>query len=128
MRTPRSRRLALLVALLVVTAGCASAPPHLSPVGHAAFVNTRVIKGLDLLRDSAVEASAQQPPLVSLATTRKVVLYHESTLKIIHAAGTGWQAVVLTGLDELLKDVPAKDHALLQPYVALTKTILLEAQ
>lgn len=118
----------LVLVVCLVSLGCASAPPNLSPAAHTAFVNTRVIKGLDLLRDTAIDANAQQPPLVSTATTRKVVTYHASTLKILHAAGTGWQPAVLAGLDELLKDVPAKEQALLSPYVALTKTILLEVR
>ncbi len=122
---------ALFAALSVVVAlagsqGCASAPPNLGPVAHQAFYNTRAIKGLDLLRDFAVDGNAEKPPIISTATTRKVVLCHESTVKIIHAAGSGWQAAALAGLDELPKDVPADEAAKLRPYLVLTKTILSE--
>ena len=117
---------ALILVLCLASLGCASAPPNLSPAGHAAFINTRVIKSLDLLRDTAVEGNAQQPPAISTPTTRTIVRYHEATLKIIHAAWTGWKPAVLAGLDELLINVPSAEQKILTPYVALTKTILAE--
>ena len=119
---------ALILVLCLASLGCASAPPNLSPAAHVAFVNTRVIKGLDLLRDTAVDGNAQQPPVISTTTTRTIVRYHEATLKIIHAAGTGWKPAVLAGLEELLINVPASEQVILKPYVALTKTILMEVQ
>ncbi len=119
-----------IVLLALVLAGssfaCASAPPNLSPAAHVAFVNTRAIKGLDILRDFAIDANNQQPPIISTATTRKVVLYHESSVKIIDASGSGWRAAVLTGLDELVKEIPASESPKLTPYVILLKTILTE--
>jgi hypothetical protein len=117
----------LLACILAGSAfGCASAPPNLSPAAHVAFVNTRAIKGLDILRDFAIDANNQQPPIISTATTRKVVLYHESSVKIIDASGSGWRAAVLTGLDELVKEIPANESPKLTPYVILLKTILTE--
>lgn len=118
----------LLITLLCVLPACAVPPPNLSPAAVTAFQNTRVIKGLDILRDTAVDANAQVPPQLSTATTRKVVQYHESALKIIHAAGSGWQAAVLVGLDELVKDAPPAERSLLAPYVALVHTILAGVQ
>lgn len=125
------RYLAPLIFALSLSVGyagsaCVHAPTTLSPVGQQAFNNTRVIKTLDLLRDFAVDANAQEPPIVSTPATRKVVLYHESTLKIIHATSGGWKPAVRVGLDELLKDLPAPDAAKLAPYVALLNTILAE--
>ncbi len=107
---------------------CASAPPNLTPQANQAFYNTRVTKILDFLRDTAVSAHNQNPPVVSTAVLRKVVLYHESSLKIMHAAGSGWQPAVLAGLDELTKDVTPAEKQLLAPYVALAKTILQEVR
>lgn len=106
--------------------GCTHPPPTLSPVAQTAFTNTRVIKALDLLRDTAIAANAQTPPVLSTATTRKIVTAHEATLKIINTAGSGWQAAVRTILDELAKDVallPA-ELAVITPYVSMIKNLI----
>lgn len=116
----------VLIALLLVTSACVKAPPTLSPAGIAAFNGTRVVKALDILRDVAVDANAQVPPLLSTATTRKVVTYHESALKTIQAAPSGWVPVVQTGLTEVLKDVPPVEQRQLAPYVSLVKTLIAE--
>src|SRR5690349_18119193 len=116
----------LLCFLLTLSVGCTHPPPTLSPQARTAFQNTRVIKGLDLLRDTAIDANAQVPPQLSEVTTRKVVTYHRSALLIIHASGSGWQSAVQTGLDELLRDLPPVDQTLLTPYVTLLKVILSE--
>lgn len=129
MTTKRRLRHYIIIAVLAGAAfGCASAPPNLSPAAHVAFVNTRAIKGLDILRDFAIDANNQQPPIIATATTRRVVLYHESAVKIIYASGSGWQSAVLTGLDELVKDIPASEAPKITPYVILLKTILSEVQ
>jgi hypothetical protein len=122
----RNRRLSLALALALTLAACASAPASLSPAGVSAFNNTRVIKGLDLIRDTAVDAHAQIPPLLSTDTTRKVVTFHASAITIVHATGHGWAPIVLAGLDALVKDVPPGEKQLLAPYVALAKTIIAE--
>lgn len=119
------RRLVLLV-VLSLCLGCASAPPNLSPAGTAAFHGTRVIKALDLLRDTAVDANNLVPPLVSTDTTRKVVTYHKSAITIIHSTPTGWKATVLTGLDALAAQLPATEKAQLGSYLTLAKTLIQE--
>jgi len=111
-----------------VSTGCAKAPPSLSPAGAAAFQKTRVIKGLDLLRDFAIDGEAATPKVVSTDTTRTIVEAHQSILKIMDAAGNGWQALVGTALDEALTRVKDPDRAKVAPYVALVKAILLEVR
>ena len=114
----------LIVVGLLCWTGCTHAPPTLSPEATDAYNKTRAIKGLDILRDTAIDANAQDPPLLDTAITRKVVLYHDSAVRIIVATGDGWRATVLVGLDELLDDVPPDSRSLLVPYVALVKSIL----
>src|SRR5438874_13272896 len=85
----------LLVGELLFVASCSNnPPPNLSPQARAAWYGTRAIKGLDLLRDTALDANAQMPPLVSTATTRKIVRYHESAITAIHATPMGWVSTV----------------------------------
>jgi hypothetical protein len=121
----RRSRFTVLI-LLAMLAGCTPPPPTLSPTAQHAFQNTRVIKSLDLLRDTAIQANAQTPPLLSEATTRKVVTYHRSALLIMRASDSGWKPAVQQGLEELGKDLPAKEAAVLAPYLALIRTILQE--
>lgn len=117
---------AIFVVLLTCSACTANAPPNLSPVARQAFTNTRVIKGLDLIRDTAVSANAQVPPLVSTDTTRKIVAYHRSALLVIRDVPNGWKATVMTGLTETVRGLPPAESQLLGPYVALVTTILNE--
>ena len=67
---------------------------------------------------------AQTPPVLSTETTRKIVRYHASALQIIHALPSGWKGTLETGLNELLKDLPANEAKALAPYVLLVKSVL----
>lgn len=116
----------LLLAAVSLTLACATVPPNLSPQATAAFKGTQVVKALDILRDTAIDANAQTPPLLSTEVTRQVVSYHQSTVKIIQAAPSGWAPVAQTGLDELVKNLAPPDKALLAPYIALIKSVIAE--
>ena len=119
----------LLVGFLALpSTSCTKAPPTLSPAGAAAFQKTRVIKGLDLLRDFAIDAEAAQPQVLSTDTTRKIVQTHQSILRIMDAAGNGWQALVAAALDETLASLSAGERSKVAPYVALVKALLAEVQ
>lgn len=123
------RSLALLVLVVGLCASftaCASAPPNVSPAAQLAFTNTRVIGGLDVLRNAAIDANAQVPPLVSTDTTRKIVTYHRSALLVIQASPNGWQATVIAGLNQTVLDLPPAESQFLTPYVALVTTLIQE--
>jgi hypothetical protein len=105
---------------------CATAPPTLGPEAARDFQKTRVIKALDLFRDFAIDGEKATPQVVSTDTTRKIVTYHQATLKIMDAAGTDWKTLVVASLDALPPTLPEKDRPKVAPYVALVKTILLE--
>jgi hypothetical protein len=119
--------LACVVGVLLVLAAnrCAShAPATLSPEAQRAWYGTRVIKALDSVRDAAIDAQAQTPPLLSEAVTRRIVLMHRSLLETIHQAPSGWPAIVTTALDEVERGLPPAERAILDPYLALTRTWL----
>ena len=118
----------LIFAALSVTLACAKTPPALSPEASVAFKATQVVRALDILRDTAIAAHAQTPPLMPEATTRQVVLYHQSTVKVIQAAPSGWRAVSETGLAELAGHLSPSDKALLAPYLALVKAVIAEVK
>lgn len=110
----------------VVLTGCAKAPPHLTPEATRAFHGTQVVKTLDVMRDAAVAANVQVPPLLSTDATRKVVLYHQSVVKVIQAAPAGWVPFAQRGLEEMLDALPPKERAVVGPYAALVKTVIAE--
>lgn len=122
----------LATVLLLASFGCAPytrVPPTLSTAAQRAFRNTQIIKTLDLIRDVAIAASDQSPPLVSVDTTRNVVLFHQAALKMIQASDAGaassiWKAAILTALDETMKLLPEKERPVLAPYAALIRSTL----
>ena len=113
--------------LTLSTPACATnASPQLSPEARAAWYGTRVIKALDLFRDTAIDANAQTPPLLSTAATAKIVRYHKSAITIIHGVPGGWKSTVLAGLDEATHEIPYREWQILVPYINLIKIELQE--
>lgn len=106
--------------------GCTKAPPTLSPAGVVAFQNHQVQRALDLIRDTAHDANATVPPVLSTDTARKVTLWHKSAITILHARGEGWREIVKTSLEGLERSLPDAEKAKLTPYIALAKTLLSE--
>jgi hypothetical protein len=118
--------LSVMVALFVTSPACTKAPPQLGPVAAQDFQKTRVIKALDVFRDFAIDGEAAKPQAISTETARKIVTYHQATLKILDAAGSDWRSLVATSLDALTPTLPEKDRPKVAPYVALVKALLLE--
>jgi hypothetical protein len=126
--------LSLLLALLcsfafvgqmaVLEAGCAKAPPSLSPAGQADFNKTRVVKALDLVRDTAVDAEAAH--VISTDDTRQVVLWHKSAVSVVAGSETGWKGTVTTTLDQVVTHLKPEAQTKLGPYVALLKALIAE--
>lgn len=101
---------------------------NLSPSGRAAYHATRAVKALDLLRDIAITAEQQSPKLMSTASTRKVVLYHQSVVKTIAAVPDGWVAIAEQGLTELQKQIPLEEWQQIEPYVRLVLALYKETR
>jgi len=119
--------------LTLSTPACASLsvnhpPLGLSPQAREAWYATRVIQALDLLRDTAIDANAQTPPLIATATTRKIVVYHRSAITFIHEIPGGWKATVVAGIVEIEDNLSLKEYQLLSPYTRLVKAALAEVQ
>jgi hypothetical protein len=111
---------------LLFALGCNHAPASLGPQATADFNATQVIKTLDLVRDAAIAANAQTPPLLTTATTRKVVNFHALALKTIDASRTGWKPAVSVALFQLMSDpslLPAEVQ-FLQPYFNVAKALI----
>jgi predicted Zn-dependent protease len=114
----------LLFSSVIVFTACPTTPPNLSPAGATAFNKTRVVKALDLVRDTAILANAQTPPVLSTDDTRLVVQFHEATVKTLQATDQGWQAAVSTAVTEFSKTLtPAQQHVI-APYLVLLQTLI----
>lgn len=118
----------LLIGLLTFAplSGCAKAPPALTPAAQQAFYKTQALKVLDLFRDFAIDAEATTPKVLSTDTTRKVVTYHASAVRIMQAADAGWASAVSAGLEETVNALPPNDKQKVAPYAALVRTVLQE--
>jgi hypothetical protein len=113
-----------LVALLLFTASCAKAEPQLTPQGVAAYQAKQVVEALDILRDAAVAAEAQDPKLLSTETTRQVVEFHKTAALAAGAYPAGWQQSVAASLARLQASVAPDDYRKIEPYVVLIKALL----
>lgn len=116
------KRLIPLLALLLLL-GCAKAPPNLTPEATAAFHGTRVIKALDLVMDTAIAGEAQTPKVISTATARRVIEFHQAAVRTIHAVPGGWKPTVLASMDQLTR-VLGDDAGPLTPYLNLVRTLI----
>ena len=116
---------AIILALLCVSfCACAPAPSGLSTAGLQAWHQHEVQKDLDIVRDLAVEANMQTPPILSTETTRKIVLFHKTAITLIHDAPSGWKALVLTSMDALKQDLTVAEYAVIAPYLAVARSVV----
>lgn len=115
-------RYVLLLGLVLSIACSSHRPPNLTPTGQVAWNSTQVVKALDVLRDAAI--SANNGGLVNEDVTRRVVVYHRSSLEVIKSAPAGWQTIVQTALAQTMSQLPPDARELFQPYVDLLSGLL----
>lgn len=128
-KLPPAAMLLFVVALgatMPTMSACAKKAPNLTPAGQAAVVATRVVRALDVLRDTAVDASKTTPPLISPAAAQRVVVFHQAMVQTISAVPNGWQSTVLAGLTQLKDAIPAHDYQQIAPYVDLLRALIAE--
>lgn len=102
-----------------------TAPASLGSTAKVKWHGERVIRAIDVLRDIAVSAHANG--LMAERDTRSVVEWHRSVLEVIHAAPTGWESAVSTGLAGVVGNLPPAQQQQLRPYVTLVQELLREA-
>lgn len=120
-------RIVSLVLLCLCLTYCAAAPPTVTtPQGAIAFQNLRIAKALDAVRDVAIAANAQQPPLLSTIATRRIVTWHDTAIKTLNARSTGWAGAISIGLSGAVANIAPPEREMLTPYVTLVTTIIQE--
>ncbi len=117
-----------LVLVVMLFSGACAPPPTLTPPGRVAFQVTRVVKALDTLRDIALNANAQIPPLVSDVTAGRIVRYHQATLTTLQTQvdQDNWKATASSGLKAVVATFTPDEQHTLQPYVTLVQVVLQE--
>ena len=110
--------------LVASVESCTHPPPSLSAAGQLDFNKTRVLKALDLVRDTAIDAEAAH--LIPTDDTRQIVTWHKSAVSVVDVAGTGWKVTVTTTIDQTVSHLSSTAQTKLAPYVALLKALIGE--
>lgn len=123
----------LVLALVLFVPACGTdlapkAPAGVTPQVAAKFYATYAQKDLDVIRDAANDMANTTPPIITGQTLLVIVDWHEALAKVVHEAPSGWQATVLTGLEELRKKLAPSDAAKFKPYIDAAKTFIQEAK
>jgi hypothetical protein len=118
------KKLSALLLVVALSTACGKNAPVLTPDAQVAFNKVRVINALNLLRDIAVTANNQTPPVISADTLAKVQEYHTAAITITEASSHGWAVTLVTGLNEFVKATPEHEQTVLAFYTELVKSIL----
>lgn len=123
----------IAAATLSLTLACGGAltpkaPSNLTPQVTAKFYATYIIKDIDIIRDFADDASKTTPPVVSAATLKVVVNWHEALVTVVHASPEGWRTSVAAGLDQLEGLLPPADAAKFKAYIDASRLLIKELQ
>jgi hypothetical protein len=91
------------VVALVLT-GCHKQvpPPQLSPVGVIAWENGHYQPYMDTARDLAISI-----PQVPAPVAKPIVVWHRSAITVLHARSDKWKDVIIAGLGETVRNLPA---------------------
>lgn len=82
----------LLLVLALTSAGCASAPPTLSPAAQIAFTADQAVVRVNELMNAAIQANASGA--LDTVTTRVIVTFAVDADTVLSNTPAGWQATV----------------------------------
>lgn len=130
----------LLAAAGLTLASCATAPPpDLTPPAQVAYQSTRIVRALDVARDTAV--ALQPGGTVTVRDTREIVLWHRTAVVAAEASPAGWRLTVRAGIYMLTCDpraavttpppsctprLPAETIQAMSPYIGIGLILLSE--
>jgi hypothetical protein len=117
------KRLSALVLVVALGVACGKNAPVVTPDAQQAFDKVRVVNALNLLRDIAVVANAQTPPVISDATLVKVNTYYNAAIGTVNASGHGWAVTLSVALDEVVKTFPEHEQGALGFYTGLLRSL-----
>jgi len=108
------------VVALVLGSGCAQKvpPPDLTQPGITAWENMRYQGYMDSARDLSITVAA-----VPVTVAKPIVVWHRSAITTLHSRSEGWKQTILTGLDEVSRNIPPTQDKLLLALTAV-RTVL----
>jgi hypothetical protein len=122
-------KLSVLVLLLWIAFGCASAPP-VSPQGQLVWKANEVVVALGTLQHTAIELNKVQVcepapcrPLLSDKNTGVVVDSVTSTLKVLRGVPSGWRTIVRNALSQILERLDDFGQQRLRPYIEIVAAL-----
>ena len=125
----RSLSTAIVIAV-VVMAGCAKAPPSLSPAGVRIWQANEGVVALGTVQHTAIELNKIQVcdpachPLVSDRNTGIVVDAVADGLKAIQRVPDGWKATAVVVLERIEGRLDAAGKEKLAAYVIAARTVI----
>jgi len=125
-----TRRLSILILLVVVAAACGKNPPTLSPTGVRYYQADRGVVAIGTIQHVAIQLNQVQVcdpqpchPLLSENNTRSVVDASTIALTTIRATPQGWKAALETALARIEERLDAAGKSELAAYIAAARQI-----
>lgn len=117
----------ILIGVVVLTTACAvpasfggRSTAQLTAPGVQALHTVEATKALDLIRDTAIDGETAR--VIPTTSTALVVKAHRAIIIVMRTPG--WKLKVLATLDQLKKDLPARDATQLGPYIDAATSII----
>lgn len=121
----------LLIACVLVTSGCASAPTSLSPTGQRTYQANQAVVAIGMVQHVAIDLNQIQVcppapchPLLSDTNTGVVVDNVASALKTVRAVPGGWKLTIMSALVEMGQRLDAEGHRQLGSYIQTAVTVV----
>jgi hypothetical protein len=121
----------VLLVLLVLSLGCAKAPPTLTPVGARAWQANEAVLAINQLQTAAIGLNKIQVcppdpchPLLSEANTRLVGNTATSARDAIDVAPAGWKATAQAALTMIAAQLDAAGKQTLAAYLTAANAVI----
>lgn len=114
------------VAALVLTIGCAKAPPSLSPAGVKTYQANQAVLALNLVQTTAINLNATVPPLLSEANTRIVGNATTAARASIAKVPDGWRVTTTEALTQIRTQLDAAGKQQMAAWLDLAASMVKE--
>lgn len=107
---------------LVILSACAAPATITTPAGKAAYISDQLINSLGIFQDAAIGSNDQK--ILSDSSTKLIVTFVKASVNTARQTPSGWKVTISTGLDSLVKALPAADAQKYSAYIGLLKTMI----
>lgn len=128
------RRLDSIILIALLFAGCAKAPPSLTPVSLKVWQANEVVNVIGAVEQAAIAFNGQTvcsadpvpvcSPMLSEQATRIVVSACVFAIRTIQAYPDGWYATGLSAVTQIESNLGAAGQTRMLPYLATVRIVL----